>query len=93
MNEKNPHLFLVRYGSLGRTIMAVMTSKMKYCILNILFKKNTLFLSCRDTKLSKEKGLLTKSLSHNIFPENGDKEGSPTIEISAIIRSDIAQIA
>ena len=36
---KNPHLFLVRYGSLGRTIMAVVTSKMKYCILNILFKK------------------------------------------------------
>ena len=43
----------------------------------------------RDTKLSKEKVLLTKSLSHNIFPEKGDKGGSPTIEISTRIRSNI----
>ena len=47
------------------------------------------FLSWRDTKLSTEKVLLTKSLSHNIFPEQGNKEGSPTNEISAIIRSNM----
>ena len=47
------------------------------------------FLLLRDSKLSTEKGVLTKSLSHNIFPEHGNKEGPPTNEISAIIRSDM----